>query len=63
MKKRLIYEAPMGELILVRFEENILTSGNNTTSSTLFDRYSGQAGSAGANPNDPNSFSGGSIDL
>ena len=30
MKKRLTYEAPMGELILVRFEENILSGGGDT---------------------------------
>lgn len=29
MKKRLAYEAPEAELILVRFEENFLYSPNN----------------------------------
>lgn len=29
MKKRLTYEAPEAELILVRFEENILSGGQD----------------------------------
>ena len=45
MKKRLIYEAPKGELILVRFEENILSG----TPTSLGDRLTGGAGASGYN--------------
>lgn len=46
MKKRLTYEAPEGELILVRFENNILISG---------DGYGGEK-EAAQNFNTPHSY-------
>ena len=54
MKKRLIYEAPDAELILVRFEENFLLSegGNQRTLD-----YNGSGGAG----NDPASHYGGSF--
>lgn len=61
MKKRFTYEAPEVELILVRFEDNIL-SQTNTTKSYMQDRFSGSSGSAG-NPNNPGDFDGGTAYL
>lgn len=57
MKKRLTYEAPDAELILVRFEENFLLSptGNDGNQRTLDYNGSGGAG------NDPASHYGGSF--
>ena len=55
----LAYECPLAEVILVSFEECILS---NTTKSTLDDRIIGTSGTSGA-PDDPNDFDGGTIDL
>ena len=45
MKKRLTYEAPEGELILVHFEENILSGGQTTDyHGSAGDRQGGIAG-------------------
>ena len=47
MTKRHFYEAPEAELFVVRFEENFLFSPQNTTSSELRGRTTGDAGAAG----------------
>lgn len=47
MKKRLIYEAPEADFILVRFEENFLGTGGDTT--TLGGMMTGGSGANGYN--------------
>lgn len=54
MKKRLTYEAPEVELVLVRFEDNFLQATGGEVSSLSFG-YNGDAG-AGSNVNDAGSF-------
>ena len=45
MNNKLIYETPMAELILVRFEENILSGGQtNDYHGSAGDRQGGIAG-------------------
>lgn len=53
MKKRLIYEAPEAEFILVRFEENFLGTGDGD--GTLNFGYNGDAG-GGSKVNNQGSF-------
>lgn len=48
MKKRLTYEAPEVELVLVRFEENFLGTGGDTTT-TLGGMMTGGSGANGYN--------------
>ena len=58
MKKRLTYEAPEGELILVQFEENLLgdsITGSGDNKRNLNFNESGGAG------NDPYTYDGGSF--
>ena len=47
MKKRLNYEAPEGELILVRFEENLLQSGESNVHSLSFSNNGGAGSDLG----------------
>ena len=54
MKKRLTYEAPEVELVLVRFENNFLTVSGGEGSSLTFG-YNGDAG-ADSNVNNAGSF-------
>ena len=56
-----LYISPLAEEIVISFEEAFLI-GTNPTSSSLNGRITGSPGSAG-NPDDPNDFDGGSIDL
>ena len=53
MKKRLIYEAPEAELILVRFEDNFLQSpgGNQDNQRTLNYSNDGGAGTITSHQN------------
>lgn len=53
MKKRLTYEAPEAELVLVKFEDNFLQSTGEASSLTF--GYNGDAG-AGSNVNNAGSF-------
>ena len=61
MKKKLIYQVPETEVIKVKFEKNIL-SDPDPTSSSLWNPYSGGSGSAGG-PENTNDFRGGSYNL
>ena len=53
MQKRLVYEAPEVELVLVKFEDNFLQATGEASSLTF--GYNGDAG-AGSNVNNASSF-------